>query len=82
MHMNHQGIRFHGYSIPDCQKLLPAAPNGREMLPESMLWLLLTGSVPSEPQVRDLSRELAEKGDLPSFVVALLNRSGMIVCIC
>lgn len=40
-----QGIRFRGLSIPECQKLLPAAKPGGEPLPEGLLWLLLTGKV-------------------------------------
>jgi citrate synthase len=43
------------------------------MLPEAMFWLLLTGQVPSTSQVRVLSRELAEKSDLPSHVVKMLQ---------
>ena len=46
-----EGIRFRGYSIPECQKLLPAAPGGSEPLPEGLFWLLLTGDVPSKAQV-------------------------------
>lgn len=38
-----------------------------------MLWLLLTGQVPSEEQTRQLSRELAEKGDLPPAIESLLD---------
>lgn len=60
-----EGIRFHGKTIAECQKLLPGAPedNGKgEFLPESMLWLLMTGEVPSEEQVRKLTQELAERG--------------------
>ncbi|KAJ7452495.1 citrate synthase [Mycena galericulata] len=68
-----EGIRFHGLSIPDCQKVLPPAPGGKEIIAESMLWLLLTGQVPSEAQTRQLSRELAEKGDLPPFVEKLVD---------
>ncbi|PPQ63088.1 hypothetical protein CVT24_005943 [Panaeolus cyanescens] len=68
-----EGIRFHGLSIPDCQKVLPAAPAGKEMIPESMLWLLLTGQVPTAEQTKELSRELAEKGDLPKFVEDLVD---------
>jgi citrate synthase len=68
-----EGIRFHGLSIPDCQKVLPAAPGGKEIIPESMLWLLLTGQVPSAEQTAALSRELAEKGDLPKFVEDLVD---------
>ncbi|KAJ7063228.1 citrate synthase [Mycena amicta] len=68
-----EGIRFHGLSIPDCQKVLPAAPGGKEMTAESMLWLLMTGRVPSEAESRQLSRQLAEKGDLPAFVEKLVD---------
>lgn len=39
-----EGIRFRGFSIPECQKLLPAAQKGGEPLPEGLLWLLLTGA--------------------------------------
>src|SRR5438552_3259024 len=63
-----QGIRFHGLTIPDCQKVLPTAKGGKEIIPESMLWLLLTGNVPTEQQTRDLSRQLAENGDLPKNI--------------
>jgi citrate synthase len=56
-----EGIRFHGMTIPDCQKQLPKGKTGTEMLPESMFWLLLTGKVPTEEQVRGLSKELAER---------------------
>ncbi|KAE8214249.1 hypothetical protein CF319_g2193 [Tilletia indica] len=72
-----EGIRFHGKSIPDCEKELPSAADlgleGKEMLPESMLWLLLTGDVPSVDQVRTLSQELAEKGKLPAYLEKIID---------
>lgn len=68
-----EGIRFHGRSIADCQKELPKGASGKEMLPEAMFWLLLTGQVPSTNQVRGLSRELAARSTLPATVVALLK---------
>lgn len=40
-----QGICFRGLSIPECQKVLPAAHPEGEPLPEGLLWLLLTGKV-------------------------------------
>ncbi|KZT60387.1 citrate synthase-like protein [Calocera cornea HHB12733] len=67
------GIRFHGHTIPDCQKLLPPAPGGKEIIAESMLWLLLTGEVPSPEQVRDLSRQLAEDGELPKKIADIVD---------
>jgi citrate synthase len=68
-----EGIRFHGKTIKDCQKELPKGTSGTEMLPESMFWLLLTGQVPSVNQVRGLSREWAEKAQLPAFVNKMLD---------
>jgi citrate synthase len=38
-----------------------------------MLWLLLTGKVPTEAETRQLSHELAEKGDLPTYVEKLID---------
>lgn len=68
-----EGIRFRGYTIPDCQALLPKAPGGEEPLPEGLFWLLLTGDIPSEAQVRALSKEWSERAALPGHVVTMLN---------
>jgi citrate synthase len=38
-----------------------------------MLWLLMTGQVPEEAQVRQLSRELAEQGELPAYIEQLID---------
>jgi len=38
-----------------------------------MLWLLLTGQVPSPDQTRVFSKELAEKGNLPTFLDELID---------
>ena len=51
LYIDNQGIRFRGYSIPECQQLLPKAPGGEEPLPEGLFWLLVTGQVPTEEQV-------------------------------
>ncbi len=56
-----EGIRFRGFSIPECQQKLPTAPGGEEPLPEGLFWLLLTGEIPTEAQVRGLSKEWAER---------------------
>ncbi|NEU32980.1 hypothetical protein GN156_20000, partial [bacterium LRH843] len=68
-----EGIRFRGYSIPECQKLLPKAKGGNEPLPEGLFWLLLTGDIPNDAQVQKLSQEWAARAALPSHVVTLLN---------
>lgn len=61
--------------IPECQKLLPKAPGGEEPLPEGLFWLLLTGEVPSEAQVRALSADWAARASLPKYIEELIDRS-------
>ncbi|KAI9688921.1 MAG: hypothetical protein M1820_010211, partial [Bogoriella megaspora] len=68
-----EGIRFHGRTIKDCQSQLPKGTSGTEMLPEAMFWLLLTGEVPTTSQVRQLSKELAQKSEIPPHVEKMLN---------
>ncbi|XP_076033521.1 citrate synthase [Oratosquilla oratoria] len=68
-----EGIRFRGYSIPETQKVLPSAEGGEEPLPEGIFWLLLTGDVPSKAQVDAVSKEWADRADLPPHIVNMLN---------
>ncbi|KAF9346306.1 citrate (Si)-synthase, partial [Mortierella sp. AD094] len=69
-----EGIRFRGKTIPECQRDLPSAKGGEEPLPESLFWLLVTGEVPTDDQVRGLSAEWAARATLPTFVEDLLDR--------
>ncbi|KAM7270991.1 hypothetical protein ACFE04_030205 [Oxalis oulophora] len=72
-----EGIRFRGLSIPECQKLLPAANPGGEPLPEGLLWLLLTGKVPSKEQVDALSQELRSRATVPDYDALPVNSHPM-----
>ncbi|KAG8906050.1 citrate (Si)-synthase [Tulasnella sp. 403] len=72
--VDQEGIRFRGHTIPDIQKALPKAPGGNEPLPEGLFWLLLTGEIPTEEQVRGLSAEWAARATIPSFVEELIDR--------
>lgn len=38
-----------------------------------MLWLLMTGKVPTEAETHQLSRQLAERGELPDYIVQLID---------
>ncbi|MCD7458652.1 hypothetical protein HAX54_038821 [Datura stramonium] len=60
-------------SIPECQKVLPAAKPGGEPLPEGLLWLLLTGKVPSKEQVNSLSQELQSRATVPDHVYKTID---------
>lgn len=67
------GIRFYGKTIKDCLEELPKGKTGTEILPESMLWFLLTKQVPTDSQVYGLSKDLAQQGDLPSHTKTILD---------
>ena len=43
------------------------------MSAESMLWLLLTGQVPTPEQSYSLARELVEKGELPTHTKKIID---------
>jgi citrate synthase len=51
------------------------------MTAESMLWLLMTGQVPTPEQSHALSRELAERGELPHFVETLIDSYAFPLCV-
>ncbi|EGN99006.1 hypothetical protein SERLA73DRAFT_181790 [Serpula lacrymans var. lacrymans S7.3] len=69
-----EGIRFRGKSIPECQHLLPKAPGGSEPLPEGLFWLLVTGEIPTQQQVEELSKDWAARAAIPEFVEEILDR--------
>lgn len=70
-----EGIRFRGYSIPECQELLPTANGGTgsEPLPEALFWLLVTGDIPTQQQADALSKEWNERAAIPNHVIQMLN---------
>ncbi|KHN49052.1 Citrate synthase, mitochondrial [Glycine soja] len=68
-----EGIRFRGMSIPECQKKLPGAFPGGEPLPEAVLWLLLTGKIPSKAQVDSLSKELRSRATIPDYAYKAID---------
>lgn len=69
-----EGIRFRGYSIPECQQLLPKAEGGLEPIPEALFWLLVTGEIPTKEQTDAVSKEWAKRAELPQHVVNLLDQ--------
>lgn len=70
-----EGIRFRGHTIPDLQKLLPTYSGAveDEPLPEGLLWLLLTGEIPTKAQVENLTADLHARSELPSHVEPLIR---------
>ncbi len=68
-----EGIRFRGFNIPQLQEKLPKAPGGEEPLPEGLFWLLLTGDLPTEDNVKEIGNEWKKRGELPGYLIDILK---------
>ncbi len=71
-----EGVKFRGYTIPELRKgdaKLPSAPGGEEPLPEGLWYLLLTGELPTEEAVKELTEELAKRATVPQYVFDVIR---------
>jgi len=70
----YEGIRFRGYTIGELQQRLPKAPGGEEPLPEGVFYLLLTGDLPTDEDVREISSAWRKREALPDYVARVLDQ--------
>jgi len=64
------GIRLRGKTVEECKEELPKfSDKHKQPLPEAMLWLLLTGDVPTNEQVHDLRLDLFQRAKLDKAVL-------------
>ncbi len=70
-----EGIRFRGHTIPDLQKSLPtfSGKEEDEPLPEALIWLLLTGEIPTAAQTQELTDDLHARAQLPAHVEPMIR---------
>eukprot|EP00300_Choanocystis_sp_HF-7_P028007 c33348_g1_i1.p2 GENE.c33348_g1_i1~~c33348_g1_i1.p2 ORF type:complete len:472 (-),score=107.26 c33348_g1_i1:3-1382(-) len=68
-----EGIRFRGYTIPECQAKLPKAAGGSEPLPEGLFWLLMTGELPTAAQVASVTDEWNARSSVPKSTLAIID---------
>jgi len=69
----YEGIRFRGYNIPELREKLPKAPGGEEPLPEGIFYLLLTGDIPTEEDVKEVTEEWKKRGELPDYLIKIMD---------
>ncbi|MGD2217826.1 MAG: citrate/2-methylcitrate synthase, partial [Gemmatimonadales bacterium] len=56
-----EGIRFRGMTIPETLEALPKVPGAEMPYVEGHIWLLLTGDVPTEKEVKELAKDLQKR---------------------
>jgi citrate synthase len=68
-----EGIRYRGYTLSEVFEKLPK-PKGAEMpYVEGLVYLLLTGDMPSEEQVSDVMDEFMKRRILPRYVYEVID---------
>ena len=68
-----EGIRFRGFTIPECLKKLPKAANAEMPYVEGHFYLLLTGDIPNEEDVQDIVDDFKARSKVPDYVFKMLN---------
>lgn len=68
-----EGIRFRGFNIPQLRQKLPKAPGGAEPLPEGIFYLLLTGELPTDEDVEEITKEWQKRSPLPDYLINTLK---------
>jgi citrate synthase len=68
-----EGIRFRGFTIPELQQKLPKAPGGEEPLPEGIFYLLLTGELPTDADVAEITQEWQKRSALPQYALDIMK---------
>ena len=59
-----EGISYRGTKLLDIRDNAPTTVPGGEPIPEGVLWLLLTGELPSESEIGEFKEELYRRGEL------------------
>ena len=68
-----EGIRFRGFTIPELREKLPKSPKGEEPLPEGIFYLLLLGEMPTDQDVKEITKEWQKRSKLPRYLVNVLK---------
>ena len=68
-----EGIRFRGYTIPELQEKLPRAKGSEQPLPEGLFYLVLTGELPTDADVAEITAAWRANETLPPYVAKALD---------
>ncbi len=68
-----EGIRFRGYTIPETLEALPKVPGSEMPYVEGFVYLLLTGEIPSDEDVKDVAAEFNKRQQVPQYVFDVLR---------
>ncbi len=68
-----EGIRFRGHTLLDTIELLPKAPGGEMPYVEGLVYLLLTGDIPTNEEIKDVAEEFNTRKKVPEYVFEVIR---------
>jgi len=69
----YEGIRFRGYTIPEVLEKLPKVPGHEMPYVEGFFYLLLTGDIPTDEEVKEVAEEFNKRKMVPEYVFDVLR---------
>ncbi|MFH0735282.1 MAG: citrate (Si)-synthase [bacterium] len=68
-----EGIRFRGYTIKETLEKLPKPPGKEIPYVEGLFYLLLTGDIPTDDEIKEVLDEFSKRHAVPDYVFTLLR---------
>jgi len=68
-----EGIRYRNLTLYDTLKLLPKVPGGEMPYVEGLVYLLLTGDIPTDEEIKDVAEEFNNRKNVPQYVFDVIR---------
>ncbi|MBV6421085.1 MAG: Citrate synthase 1 [Ignavibacteriaceae bacterium] len=68
-----EGIRFRGLTIPEVMEKLPKVPGGEMPFVEGFYFFLLTGEIPTQDDIKEVTMEFSRRKIVPTYVFDILK---------
>ncbi len=68
-----EGIRYRGYTLPEIFERLPRPEGAESPYVEGLFYLLLTGELPTEEEIREVIDEFRKRSVLPGYVYEVID---------
>jgi citrate synthase len=68
-----EGIRFRGHTLLDTIDLLPKVPGGEMPYVEGLVYLLLTGEIPTDDEIKAVAEEFNKRKNVPKYVFDVIK---------
>lgn len=69
-----KGISFRGMPLEELFKNVPEnIINSKEVMPEALFFLCLTGEIPNKEEINNLSQDLQKRASLPNYIIKIID---------